>query len=78
MRILMGKQYEVIWEIFNKCSGNQMRDVFFEEIETDDPDAYARGRFKGSSVAREAGKDGALVYEIEDSGLRQRFSLTEI
>jgi hypothetical protein len=74
----MEKQYEAIWEIFNKCSGNQMRDVFFEEIETDDPDAYVRGRFKGSSVAREAGAGGTLVYEIEDSGLRQRFSLTEI
>ena len=25
----MKKQYEMIREIFNKCSGNQMRDVLF-------------------------------------------------
>ena len=27
------KEYEVIWEIFNKCPRNQMRDVFVEEVE---------------------------------------------
>ena len=27
------KEYEVIWEIFNKCPNNQMRDVFVDEIE---------------------------------------------
>lgn len=26
------KEYEVIWEIFNKCPRNQMRDVFVEEV----------------------------------------------
>ena len=29
----MIKEYEVVHEIFNLCSGNQMRDVFIEEIE---------------------------------------------
>ena len=29
----MMKEYEVVHEIFNLCSGNQMRDVFVEEIE---------------------------------------------
>ena len=29
-------EYELVREIQNSCSGNQMRDVFFEEIETDD------------------------------------------
>ena len=32
------KEYEVIWEIFNKCPRNQMRDVFVEELELDDPE----------------------------------------
>ena len=27
------KEYELIWEIFNKCPRNQMRDVFVEELE---------------------------------------------
>jgi hypothetical protein len=76
----MKKQYEVIREIFNKCSGNQMRDVFFEEIETDDPDTYVAGRFPGCVVTPDtsgpAGK--TRVWDIEADGLRQRISLTEI
>ena len=34
------KEYEVIWEIFNKCPRNQMRDVFVEEVEIADPEEY--------------------------------------
>ena len=30
-------EYEVVREVQNLCGNNQMRDVFFEEIETDDP-----------------------------------------
>jgi len=40
------KEYEVVWEIFNLCSNNQMRDVFIEEIETTDPEAYVRQKFE--------------------------------
>ena len=32
--------YELVCEIFNQCSGNQMRDVDFQEIEVEDTDAY--------------------------------------
>ena len=75
----MKKQYEVIWEIFNKCSGNQMRDVFFEEIETDDPNAYIAERFQGYNITLDENHaPGELIYEIEAEGLRQRMSLTEI
>ena len=31
----MGKEYEVVHEIFNSCSNNQMRDVFIE-VERED------------------------------------------
>ena len=30
------KEYELIWEIFNKCPRNQMRDVFVEELELEE------------------------------------------
>ena len=40
------KSYETVWEIFNLCANNQMRDVFIDEIETDDTDAYVRNKFK--------------------------------
>ena len=41
------KEYEVIWEIFNKCPRNQMRDVFVEEVEIADPEEYVRHKFQG-------------------------------
>ena len=34
--------YEVIREIKNECGNNQMRDVFFDEVEMDDPDVWIR------------------------------------
>ena len=76
----MKKQYEVIWEIFNKCSGNQMRDVYFEEIETEDPNRYVTERFQGCNITLDQSgtSSGALIYDIEAEGLRQRISLTEI
>lgn len=75
----MKKQYEVVWEIFNKCSGDQMRDVYFEEIETDDPNAYVENKFQGYNVSLfESPNLGELIYEIDANGLRQRMTLTEI
>ena len=43
-------EYEFIREIFNQCSGNQMRDVFVEEITTDDPDEYVARYLVGRSI----------------------------
>ena len=37
-------EYELVYEIKNLCRNNQMRDVFFDDVECDDPDAYLRGR----------------------------------
>lgn len=75
----MNKRYEVIWEIYNKCSGNQMRDVYFEETETDDPAAYVSNRFKGYQITPEpVTASGTLSFEIEADGLIQKMSLTEI
>ena len=45
------KEYEVIWEIFNKCPRNQMRDVFVEEVETADPEEYVKHKFQGKDVS---------------------------
>ena len=45
------KEYEVIWEIFNKCPRNQMRDVFVDEVEIEDPEEYVKNKFKGKAVS---------------------------
>ena len=46
----MKKSYEVVWEIFNECANNQMRDIFIEEIETEDTDAWIRSKVKDQEL----------------------------
>lgn len=74
------KEYEVIWEIFNKCPRNQMRDVFVEEVEIKDPEEYIRKKFQGKDVAydRTVLADGTIVFDITTSQIKQRCSFTEI
>jgi DNA-directed RNA polymerase subunit H (RpoH/RPB5) len=73
-------EYEMVREIPNLCRNNQMRDVFFEEIETDDPVAYVRSFLKGKAVelSWESRSDGGMtVYALCD-GLAQKFIFTPI
>ena len=74
------KEYEVVHEIFNQCSNNQMRDVFFEEIETEDLDEFLRNKFKGKDLTFEktVKEDGTIIYDILASGIKERYSFTEI
>ena len=67
------KEYEVIWEIFNKCPRNQMRDVFVEELELENPEEYVKEKFKGGEVSYEKTvlDDGTLVFDIQTSQIRQ-------
>ena len=44
------KEYELVREIENQCANNQMRDIFFDEVETDDPVAYVRQLLKDREV----------------------------
>lgn len=74
------KEYEVIWEIFNKCPRNQMRDVFVEEVEIADPETYVKSKFKGEDVTFERTElgDGTIIFDITTSQIKQRCSFTEI
>ena len=71
-------RYELIREIFNLSSGNQMRDVFVSTVETDDTEAYLRSVLVGSEITieRSEARDG-VIYDVVTDGLRQRFSFTE-
>ena len=74
------KCYEVVREIENQCANNQMRDIFFDEVETDDPVAYVRGLLKGKEVeitVDEPGSDRINVF-ANTSGIIQKFLFTEI
>ena len=74
------KEYEVIWEIFNKCPRNQMRDVFVDEVEIEDPEEYVKNKFKGKEVTYEKTvlEDGTIIFVIHTSQIKHRCSFTEI
>lgn len=74
------KQYEVVREVQNLCANNQMRDVFFDEIETEDPVAYVRSLVRDKQVEIEvdrAAPDRITVY-VNATGTSQKFLFTEI
>ena len=73
-------EYELVREIKNLCRNNQMRDVFFEEIECDDPENYVRNALKGKTVelSLEPGRDGQVTIHAVADGLIQKFVFTPI
>ena len=73
-------EYELVHEIKNLCRNNQMRDIFFEEVECDDPEPYLRVRLSGKDVelSREDGANGAVTIHATVDGLMQKFVFTPI
>ena len=78
----MTKSYETVWEIFNECANNQMRDVFIDEIDLDEDriEEFLRGKIRDRNATFEcvSKENGTTIYEINASGIRQRYSFTEI
>ena len=72
--------YELVREIPNLCRNNQMRDVFFDEVETDDPEGYVRSFLKQSRTELSVDKksDGSVVIFAVADGLTQKFTFTPI
>ena len=71
-------EYEVICEIKNSCSGNQMRDVFFEELEIDDPDAWIRKREVNAASIEREDFPGGIRYHVMREDMPTVYTLTEI
>ena len=73
-------EYELVHEIKNLCRNNQMRDVFFDEVETDHPESSVRTMFKAEkaelTVARQ--EDGSVTVFAASDGLTQKFLFTPI
>ena len=78
--VKMKKSYEMIREIFNSCSNNQMRDVFISEVTTDDTDAVAHSFCEGKEVTCEKSilENGSIIYDINTDGIHQRIGFTEL
>ena len=74
------REYEAVWEIFNLCSGNQMRDVFIEEIACEDPEVYIKNKFKDQELSYEKTvlEDGTIIFDIMTTEIKQRYTFTPI
>ena len=68
-------EYELVHEIKNHCPNNQMRDIFIEDVQTDDPVAFVRARLKGciDELTVNEHRGGVTIYAVCD-GLRHEFS----
>ena len=73
-------EYELVHEIQNLCRNNQMRDIFFEEVECDDPEAWLRRKYAGKSLELtvDPGMNGAVTIHAVVDGLLQKFVFTPI
>ena len=73
-------EYELVHEIKNQCPNNQMRDVFFQEVECDDPAEYVRQMFKGKllELTVEQGENGSVTVHAVVDGLIQKLLFTPI
>lgn len=73
-------EYELVQEIQNLCRNNQMRDIFFNEVETDDPEGYVRSLLKGKEITLtcDYGTGGAVTVYASCDGLTQKFIFTPI
>ena len=73
-------EYELVHEIKNSCPNNQMRDIFFEEIECEDPETWLWQRLKGKTVelSVESGGNGAVTIHAVVDGMIEKFVFTPI
>ena len=73
-------EYELVHEIKNLCRNNQMRDIFFDEVECDNPETYVRELLKGKQLelAVEPGLRGSVTVHATVDGLMQKFVFTPI
>ena len=73
-------EYELVHEIKNLCRNNQMRDVFFEEIQCDDPESWLRQRLSGKTLelSVEPGRGGAVTIHAAVDGMMEKFVFTPI
>ena len=71
-------EYELVHEIKNLCRNNQMRDIFFEEIECDDPETYLRRRLAGKQLEMtvEPGSNGSVTIHAVVDGMMEKFVFT--
>jgi hypothetical protein len=73
-------KFEMIHEIFNSCSGNQMRDIEIVEVDEGDVETHVQVHIDdpNAKVERYETVDGTIIYDIDILGQRQRYSFTAL
>ena len=73
-------EYELVREIKNLCRNNQMRDISFEEVETEDPVEYVRRLLRGRvvEITPDWHDDGSVSVHACVDGLIQTFTFTPL
>lgn len=73
-------EYELVHEIQNLCRNNQMRDVFFEEIECEDAVAWLRQHLSGkqAEMTVEEGSGGVVTIHTVVDGMMEKYLFTPI
>jgi len=74
------QEYELVHEIQNLCRNNQMRDIFFEEVECDDPVSYLQKRLAGHKLELTVDPcaNGAVTVHALVDGMIEKFVFTPI
>ena len=72
------KEYELVHEIKNSCPNNQMRDIFFEEIECESPEIWLRQKLAGKALELtvEEGNGGAVTIHAVVDGMTEKYVFT--
>lgn len=71
-------EYELVHEIKNLCRNNQMRDIFFEDVECDDPVAWLKQRLAGKQLelTLEEGTGGCVTIHALVDGMMEKYVFT--
>ena len=74
------REYELVHEIKNSCPNNQMRDIFFEEIECEDPESYLRRKLQGKKLelTLEEGSGGTVTVHAVVDGMVEKYVFTPL
>ena len=74
------REYELVHEIKNSCPNNQMRDIFLEEIECEDPESYLRRKLQGKSLelTLEEGSGGTVTVHAVVDGMVEKYVFTPL
>ncbi len=74
------REYELVHEIQNLCPNNQMRDIFFQEIECEDPADWLRRKLAGKTfeLSAESGTGGTVTIYAQVDGMTEKYVFTPI